>query len=84
MRTNTKTFLLGQVIIFLYINDQGVQGCSEPNEDYFAFVKWIFNSSTTLGLTSEGLGEMFEGDVAEMWAAKFPLMMMGLGWGVGQ
>ena len=28
-------------------------------------------------MTSEGLGEMFEGDSAEMCAGKFPLMSMG-------
>ena len=28
-------------------------------------------------MTSEGLGEMFEGDCADMCAGKFPLMSMG-------
>ena len=28
-------------------------------------------------MTSEGLGEMFEGDFAEMCVGKFPLMSMG-------
>ena len=28
-------------------------------------------------MTSEGLGEMFEGDSAEMCAGKFPLVSMG-------
>ena len=28
-------------------------------------------------MTSEGLGEMFEGDSADMSAEKFPLMLMG-------
>ena len=28
-------------------------------------------------MTSEGLGEMFEGDSADMYAEKFPLMLMG-------
>ena len=28
-------------------------------------------------MTSEGLGEMFEGDSADMCAEKFPLMLMG-------
>ena len=28
-------------------------------------------------MTSEGLGEMFEGDSADMCARKFPLMLMG-------
>ena len=31
----------------------------------------------TLDMTSEGLGEMFEGDSADMWAGKFPLVLMG-------
>ena len=28
-------------------------------------------------MTSEGLGEMFEGDSSDMCAGKFPLMLMG-------
>ena len=32
--------------------------------------------SETLDMTSEGLGEMFEGDSADMCAGKFPLMSM--------
>ena len=28
-------------------------------------------------MTSEGLGEMFEGDSADMCAGKFPLLLMG-------
>ena len=28
-------------------------------------------------MTSEGLGEMFEGDSADMWVGKFPLVSMG-------
>ena len=28
-------------------------------------------------MTSEGLGEMFEGDSADMCAGKFPLILMG-------
>ena len=28
-------------------------------------------------MTSEGLGEMFEGDFGDMCAEKFPLMLMG-------
>jgi hypothetical protein len=28
-------------------------------------------------MTSEGLGEMFEGDSADMCAGKFPLLSMG-------
>jgi hypothetical protein len=31
----------------------------------------------TLDLTSEGLGEMFEGDSADMCGGKFPLTSMG-------
>ena len=31
----------------------------------------------TSGMTSEGLGEMFEGDSADTCARKFPLMLMG-------
>ena len=30
------------------------------------------------GMTSEGLGEMFEGDSADMCAGKFPLMLIGV------
>ena len=30
-----------------------------------------------LGMTSEGLGEMIEGDSADMYTGKFPLMLMG-------
>jgi hypothetical protein len=33
-------------------------------------------------MTSEGLGEMFEGDSADMCAGKFLLMLMG-GWAEG-
>jgi hypothetical protein len=29
-------------------------------------------------MTSEGLGEMFEGDSADMCAGKFPLMLVGV------
>ena len=28
-------------------------------------------------MTSEGLGEMFEGDSADMCAGKFPIVLMG-------
>jgi hypothetical protein len=28
-------------------------------------------------MTSDGLGEIFEGDTADMYAGKFPLMLMG-------
>jgi hypothetical protein len=31
----------------------------------------------TLDMTSEGLGEMFEGDYADTGAGKFPLILMG-------
>jgi hypothetical protein len=33
--------------------------------------------SETLNMTSEGLGEMFEGDSADTCAVKFPLTSMG-------
>ena len=33
--------------------------------------------SETSGMTSEGLGEMFEGDSADTCAGKFLLMLMG-------
>ena len=33
--------------------------------------------SETLVMTSEGLGEMFETEFADMWAKKFPLVLMG-------
>ena len=33
--------------------------------------------SETLDITSEGFGEMSEGDSADTWAGKFPLMSMG-------
>ena len=33
--------------------------------------------SETSYMTSEGLGEMFEGDSADMCAGKFPLVSMG-------
>ena len=33
--------------------------------------------SETLDMTSEGLGEMFEGDSADTCTEKFPLMSMG-------
>ena len=33
--------------------------------------------SETSDMTSEGLGEMFEGDSADMCAGKFPLVSMG-------
>ena len=37
----------------------------------------LSNDSETLGMTSEGLGEMFGGDSADTCAGKFPLMLMG-------
>ena len=33
--------------------------------------------SKTSDMTLEGLGEVFEGDSADMWAGKFQLMSMG-------
>jgi hypothetical protein len=33
--------------------------------------------SKTLNMTSEGLGEMFEGDSSEMCAGKIPLVSLG-------
>ena len=33
--------------------------------------------SETSDMTSEGLGEMFEGDSADLCAGKFPLKLMG-------
>ena len=40
-------------------------------------LKDLLQTSETLDMTSEGLGEMFEGDSAEMRAGKFPLAPMG-------
>jgi hypothetical protein len=37
----------------------------------------LFLGSETLDMTSEGLGEMFEGDSADTCAGKFPLVSMG-------
>ena len=37
----------------------------------------LSNSSKTSDMTSEGLGEVFEGDSADMCAEKFPLVSMG-------
>ena len=34
--------------------------------------------SETLNMTSEGLGEMFGGDLEDMYAEKFPLVSMGV------
>ena len=39
------------------------------------FQKLSYGSETS-DMTSEGLGEMFEGDSADMYAGKFPLMLM--------
>ena len=33
--------------------------------------------SETSDITSEGLGEMFEGDSADMCGGKFPVMLIG-------
>ena len=42
--------------------------------------KWVLlklsNSSKTLNMTSRGFGVMFEGDIADKWAAKFPQMLV--------
>ena len=40
------------------------------------FQKLSYGSETS-DMTSEGLGEMFEGDSADMCGGKFPLMLMG-------
>jgi hypothetical protein len=37
----------------------------------------LSNGSKTLDMTSEGLGEVFEGDSPDMCAGKFPLVLMG-------
>ena len=37
----------------------------------------LSNASKTLDMTSEGLGEVFEGDSADTCPGKFPLMLMG-------
>ena len=37
----------------------------------------LSKGSETSDMTSEGLGEMFEGDSADMCAGKFPLVSMG-------
>ena len=37
----------------------------------------LSNGSKTSDMTSEGLGEVFEGDSADMCAGKFPLVSMG-------
>ena len=34
-------------------------------------------ATQTLGMTSQGLGEMFEGDIADMCGLKFPLVLIG-------
>ena len=50
----------------------------------WVFLKFFFENlkscprgSETLDMTSEGLGEMFEGDSADTCAEKFPLISMG-------
>jgi hypothetical protein len=40
------------------------------------FVK-LSNGSKTSDMTSKGLGEVFEGESADMCAGKFPLVLMG-------
>ena len=35
------------------------------------------SGSETFGITSEGLGEMFEGDFADRCVKKFPIILMG-------
>ena len=42
----------------------------------FIFQKLSLGSETS-DMTSEGLGEMFEGDSADMCGGKFPLVLMG-------
>ena len=37
----------------------------------------LSKGSETSDMTSKGLGEMFEGDCADMCAEKFPLVSMG-------
>ena len=37
----------------------------------------LSKGSKTSDMSSEGLGEVFEGDSADMWAGKFPLLSMG-------
>ena len=41
-------------------------------------VQKLLLGSKTLDVTSEGLGEMFEGDSADTGAGKFPLALMGV------
>jgi hypothetical protein len=42
---------------------------------YFQKLSYV---SETLDMTSAGLGEMFEGDSSDIFAEKFPLMLMGV------
>jgi hypothetical protein len=37
----------------------------------------LSNGSKTSDMTSDGLGEVFEGDSADMCGGKFPLVLMG-------
>ena len=49
-----------------------------PHYAIFGRTKVFFFQKLSYGSeTSEGLGEMFEGNSSEMWAGKFPLMSMG-------
>ena len=44
---------------------------------YLGGQRGVFSRAETSDMTSEGLGEMFEGDSADTSAGKFPLMSMG-------
>ena len=50
------------------------------NKKQFPVYKW--SSENQMIFWSKGLGEMFEGDSADLCAGKFPLMLMG-GWAEG-
>ena len=43
----------------------------------FSFPPQKSEGSESLDMTSEGLGEMFEGDFALTYVNKFPLVLMG-------
>ena len=45
--------------------------------DKGGYFEKLSESSNTLNMTSEGLGEMFEGDSADMCGGNFSLMSMG-------
>ena len=45
--------------------------------DRFFLLQKLSLGSESLDMTSEGLGEMFEGDSADTCAGKFPLVSMG-------